>query len=1036
MDQIKKFEKRYNKQLTNLQHLNIKNMKIEQSKVFAGRLCLFACKRLLCLLLAGLVFFSVFNVQGQTTLGETISVSGSVSGTDGLPVIGSQVVVKGNSTIGTITDANGNYTLKGVPSNAVLIFSYISMETVEVPVENRTRVDVVMEPPQYLLDEITVVSIGYGTVRKRDLTGSVASIKGEELTVTPTATIAQSLQGRIPGVEVRTINSEPASDPQIRIRGISSIKGGNDPLWVIDGFAGSPNMLDPSDIESVEVLKDASATAIYGSRGGSGVIIVNTKQGREGKTQVDYNGSFGVSSLAKKMDMMNATQYMKFQNTAYANLGSPAYFSADQIANAGKGTDWQDVAFHTGYTSEHSVSVKAGTNKSRIGAGVSYHDEDGIIRGNEFKRLTMRANIDHTISSQVSFTASLIYSHLMHDKQAGVMPAALRASPTLTGYNSDGTYMDLGMAYTFSPKGMLNPEALVNERSQNWRSNRILGNASVSYKPVKGLTLRTAMSVNVNNNREDYYLTTKYPNNTDGNGSIDLTELMGITSETTATYSRLFGEHNISVLGGMVYEDQTTQGLGLSGSSFLTDLQGSYGIPGGSIIDTPTLSYSKWVILSFLGRLNYSFQDKYLLTATIRADGSSRFSPGDKWGYFPAVSAAWRIKEEAFLKDVRLVTNLKLRVGWGSVGNTAIAPYTTLDLLTPQDIVLGKEVYKAFHPSNYYNYGLVWEKTSGWNVGVDFGVLKDRISLTADYYYKRTTDLLNTVELPGSSGYISGTKNIGTIQNHGFEFQINARAIDRAVKWDISLNASFNKNKVVRLPYGEDVPGASRSVTFITDYINLIREGQPIGVFYGYVENGYDDRGRVVFRNFDDNPVINVNDRQIIGDPNPKCTFGFNTSVSWKGITLSAYFQGSYGNDIYSLSIAEFGYNYSANRGRNGFADILGNTWTPQNTNSKYPVLSSIGNETLRMSDRFVYDGSYLRMRTLELSYSIPVKSVSWLSSAVVYVSGQNLFTLTSYPFYNPDVNTHGGSSSVDQGIDYLSYPHAKGFTTGLRIVF
>ncbi len=1006
-------------------------MKLELTKVFTG-------KRLLCLFLAGFLLSAAFQAQGQGAQARMITVSGQVTGPDGLPVVGAQVVVKGNAAIGTITGNGGNYTLKNVPSDGVLIFSYVSMESTEVSVDNRTRIDVAMETSQYLIDEVTVVSIGYGTVRKRDLTGSVASIKGEDLAVYPNATVAQSLQGRIPGVEVRTINSEPASDPQIRIRGTSSITGGNDPLWVIDGFAGSPNMLDPSDIESVEVLKDASATAIYGARGGNGVIIISTKKGREGKTQVDYNGSFGVSWLGKKIDMMDATQFMKYQNTINANQSAAAYFTPDQIAAAGKGTDWQDVVFRSGYTNDHSISVKAGTAKSRIGAGLSYFDEDGIIRGNDFRRMTMRGNIAHDISRTVDFTMGFIYSHIKHDRQSGVMPAALRADPTQTGYNDDGTYTELGMAYTFSPRGMLNPWALVNERSQIWKSDRLQANASVSYKPIKGLTLRSAVSVNLQNSREDYYLTTIYPSSTGGDASIDITELLGVTSENTVTYARTFGKHNFSVMGGAIYEDQVTQGIGLVGQGFLTDTAGSYGIPGAEVINTPSVSQpSKWVVMSFLGRVNYSFSDKYLLTATLRADGSSRFSKGHKWGYFPSASAAWRIKEEPFLKDVQLITNLKLRVGWGSVGNTAFAPYTTLDLLTPQDIVFGKQIYKAFHPSNTFKYDLVWEETKGWNVGVDFAMLRDRISLTADLYYKKTYNLLNVVEASGSSGYINGTKNIGTMLNKGIEFEINARAIDtRDIKWDISLNASFNRNKVVELPWGEDVFGARRSVTYAADFVNLIREGEQIGVFYGYVEDGYDDKGRVKFKNFDDYPDINDNDKRIIGNPNPLFTFGFNTTISWKGLALSAYFQGSYGNDIYSLSIAEFGYNYSSNRGRNGFADILDNTWTPQNPNSKYPVLSSIGCDTMKFSDRFVYDGSFLRMRSLELSYSIPVQKVRWLQSVTVYASVQNLFTLTTYPFYTPDVNTYGGSSSIDQGIDYLSYPASKSFTAGLRIVF
>jgi hypothetical protein len=330
----------------------------------------------------------------------------------------------------------------------------------------------------------------------------------------------------------------------------------------------------------------------------------------------------------------------------------------------------------------------------------------------------------------------------------------------------------------------------------------------------------------------------------------------------------------------------------------------------------------------------------------------------------------------------------------------------------------------------------VWETTGGWNVGLDIGLWNNRLSITADWYYKNTYNLLNKVDMPGSSGYIDGTKNIGSMRNVGFEFLVNARAIDTSVKWDISLNASFNRNKVTELPFGEDVYGAKRSIVILNDYINLVREGEPIGIFHGFVEDGYDDIGLIKYKDFDDNGEINEYDKRIIGDPNPVCTFGFNTSVSWKGITLSAYLQGSLGNDIYSLSIAEIGYNYSANRGRNAFADIIGNSWTPENPNSKYPILSTLGSGSLRMSDRFVYDGSYVRLRNIELAYSIPVKKVSWLRSATVYVSAQNLLTITSYPFFNPDVNTYGGSSSVNQGADNLSYPPSKGYTAGVRILF
>lgn len=968
---------------------------------------------------------------------ELITVTGVVSDDKGMPLEGAVVSLKEKRSNGIITGADGGYTILQVPANAVLVVSHIGMRTAEIYVQKRTRIDMQLKADTLMLEEVKVVGIGYGSVKKRDLTGAVASIDGRKLSAFSNTTVAQSLQGRLPGVEVRMTSSEPGATPQIRIRGTNSIMGGNDPLWVVDGFPGMPNMFNVADIESIEVLKDASATAIYGSRGSNGVIIVTTKQGRAGTTQVNYNGRFSVSTVSNKLPLMTANEYMQYQNILNINsLGTP-YFTKEEMAYAGIGYDWQELAFQAASTNDHSISITGGNDKTKVALSSSYFDEEGIIRGSEIKKISLHSNINHRISEKFRVISNLTYTRTNHNKQSGILSSFVMAPPTVGPYDEGGNYTDLRTLYPFSPSGQNNPEAQILEKSYKWTSNRTMANAALFFNPIKELTFRIAFNANMSNDRQADYTTTKYPTST-GDASISQSEDLSINSDNTVTYARKIGDHDFSVMGGMTYEQSESKGTSISGHGFESDLGGTYNIGAAEIKDAPEASYSKYVMLSYLGRINYTFKDKYLATISFRADGSSRYSEGDKWGYFPSVALAWRINDEPFLRNIDIVNNLKLRVGYGESGNTAISPYATLDLLTPMSTIFGKDAYQLYHPSSYFNYALRWETTAQWNFGLDLGLWNNRFRLTADYYLKNTYNLLNSVELPESSGFISGTKNIGTMKNRGFEFQADARLIDKAITWDLSLNASFNKNEVFKLPFGKDVPGTKRSITIVNDYINLLREGQPIGVFYGYVEDGYDDAGNITYKNLDNDAAGQINelDKSIIGDPNPSCTFGVSTSVSWKNFTLSVLAQGSYGNDIYSLAMASLTHNYSGTRGINTLGEVLYNYWTPENPNAKYPALTAAATTSLKMSDRFVYDGSYLRLRNIELAYAIPVKKFNWLRSCSIYVSGQNLFTITSYPFYNPDVNTYGGSSSVSQGVDNFSFPSAKGVTTGVRVQF
>lgn len=978
-----------------------------------------------------------FGMVQNATAQNSVKVTGSVHDESGAPLAGVFIEAKGVKGVTAITTADGRYEIVGVPSDGILAYNFIGMDACEEVLNGRTVVNVVMKESQLSLEESQIVAIGYGSVQKKDLTGSVASVKGEDLSSFTQGTVQDALQGRVAGLVIKTTGAAPGASPMVRVRGTSSIQGGNDPLWVVDGFAGIPAMLNNSDIESVEVLKDASATAIYGSRGANGVIIITTKKAKSGVMQVDYNGSESVSMLGKKLPMMNSSEYMQYQNTV---LGYD-YFTEDEIDDPDYNTDWQDLMFRKAVTSDHSLSFKGGTDKTKVSAGISFMDQQGIMKGTSYSKLSVRTSVTQKISKRFSIEANIIYTRANRYTMNGLLSSIMVSTPTVPAINeTTGEYTLLRTVYSFSPSGLKNPFASINETEYKWTSNRTMANGALIWEPIDGLVVRAAANVNAQNTTQDDYIKTTMLDS-DGSATITHGEGQQIESDNTITYSKQIRNHKFSIMGGVTYEQSISRSTEVAGSGFLSDLAGVYGIAGAKIPVQPKASFSKWVMLSFLARANYSFKDKYLITLNYRADGSSRYSKGSKWGNFPSVAVAWRMKEEGFLKDVSAINNLKIRAGFGSTGNTAISPYATMELLTSGGTVFGKELVVRNTPPNTYSFGLIWETTNQFDAGIDLGLWNDRLSLTADYYYKHTFNLLNSVDLPNSSGYIKGTKNIGTMMNQGFELQLDARIIDTpSVKWDFSGNISVNRNKVVELPYGKDVYGEKRSITILSDYINLLREGCPIGIFYGYKEAGYDDTGKMTYEDMsgpDGIPdgKINEYDKQIIGDPNPDFTFGFSTCVSWKGLSLSAYFTGSYGNDIYSLSMAHLCYQYAGGHGMNTLKEVLYDHWTPETPNARYPALTAAANASMKMSDRFVYDGSYIRMKNLEISYNVPCV-VKWLKKFNIYASGQNLFTITKYPFFNPDADSYGGSSSVGQGVEYYTYPAARSFTFGVRMTF
>lgn len=978
----------------------------------------------------------------QYAQAQTFAVSGKVTSAfenEALP--GVNVLVQGSNT-GTVTDIEGNYNLNVSDPNSTLIFSFVGYLSEEAPIEGRPEIDIKLVEDIQSLSEVVVV--GYGTVKKSDLTGSVSSIEGEDLNAFPTTNPVQALAGRAAGVQVKQNTGAPGGGISVRIRGTNSIQGGNEPLYVIDGFpySGTPTILNNNDIESMEILKDASATAIYGSRGANGVVLITTKRGKAGATRVDYEGSYGIQTLRKKLDLMNATEYAEFYNEQAVNDGLEPYFSQDEINNFGEGTDWQDEVYQAAPLQNHSLTVSGGNDKTQFSISGSHFNQKGIIPGSDYVRNSLRANVNHDISKKFSLNTSVIVSRIDSDRKnsgggnrgRSLIGGTISAPPTLSLYNDDGTYRDLATVYPFISNVLTHPFNYIYEQNDHIRSNKVLANAAVTYMPIEGLSIKVSGGIENSDDRVDGYTTTDFINSS-GSANVDTDQRTSLLNENIISYAKTIGKnHSISATAGVTYQNSISTSLGASGAGFISNVTESHDLGSAAILNTPGTGYSDWSLLSYLSRFNYSLNEKYLVTASFRADGSSRFAEGEKWGYFPSAALAWRISEEQFIKNIPFISNLKLRAGFGATGNTAIGPYTTLNLLNAGKTVFDDQLFTNISPGTRLPENLKWETTMQTDFGIDVGIFDNRFRLTADYYIKNTTDLLNRVSLPSSLGYLYTIRNVGEIQNKGFELALDANILTGNFNWDVSTNISFNRNEVIKLYGREDILGSAIYVGIVNDNINILREGKPLGVFYGYVEEGYDENGKIVYKDLVDDGSINQDDKTIIGDPNPDFIYGFNSNMSFKNFDLNIFIQGSQGNDIFNLS--SVGQTTDYGFGLNMLREVLYDHWTPETPNAKYPKISRSTN--VRVSDRFVEDGSYLRLRNIQLAYNLPVSNlnIGWLRNAQVYVSGQNLITLTKYSWFDPEINSYGGSSSILQGIDHYSYPTTKTLTLGLKLGF
>jgi TonB-linked SusC/RagA family outer membrane protein len=983
------------------------------------------------LLLVVLTFFG--SIYSKNVYAQSLTISGKVTSTNNTPIEGVSVRLKASS-VGTTTNNEGNYRITVPGTKGTLVFSHVGHSEQEVSINNRTTINVTLNEGDKQLDDVVV--IGYGTRRKSDLTGSVSQVKAKEINAYPATNVLQALSGRAPGVQVLQNTGSPGASVSVRIRGTNSIQGSNEPLYVVDGFpiAGSnPTVINNADIESIEILKDASATAIYGSRGANGVVLITTKRGRAGKTQVDFESSYSTQKLRKKLELMNAKEYATFYNEQAKNDNVAPYFTQAQIDGFDEGFDWQDFVFTKAPMKTTAITVSGGNEKTQFSLSGSIFAQDGIVKGSDYNRYSFRTNINHEISRKFSVNLSSTLTRINSDRRnnAGsnrgqsMISAAISAPPTLTPFNADGTYRLLATAYPFISATLTNPIYFINEQTDEVRANRILANGAVTYKPIPELAIKISGGIENNDDRTDAYTTRNFGIST-GSAAVGSNQAVSLLSENTISYNKIFRQkHSVSAVAGFTYQDFVNTSLGGSGLGFISDASQTYDLTSAMTPGIPSSSYSKSALMSYLGRVNYSFNNKYLATISFRADGSSKYSEGNKWGYFPSGALAWRVSNEKFFSNITFISDLKLRVGWGYTGSQAIGAYATLNQLGSAKTVFDDALFTTYAPGTLLPGNLKWETTEQKDIGIDFGILNNRITITADYYIKDTRDLLNTVSLPSSLGFTTTIQNIGQVQNKGFELGIDARALTGAFTWNINTNVSFNRNKVIKLYGGKDILGGAVNVTAIIDNANILREGQPIGKFWGYVEDGYDDKGKIKYKDVNKDGVFNANDKAYIGDPNPDFIYGFNSEI---------FIQGVQGNDLFNVSSVNNTIDYGF--GLNMPREVYLKHWTPTNTTAKYPVISR--STSTNVSTRWVEDGSYLRLKNIQLAYNLPVNKfkADWLRNLQVYVSGQNLLTLTNYSWWDPEVNSNGGSNSTSQGFDHYSYPTSKSLTFGIRAGF
>ncbi|SHM73900.1 TonB-linked outer membrane protein, SusC/RagA family [Chitinophaga jiangningensis] len=984
--------------------------------------------------------------------GQQLTVKGKVTSAENGEILpGVTVRVKGASE-GAVTNVDGRYSVTTKQGDATLVFTFTGYNSLEVPVNGRTTVDVVLQTDNKVLDEVVVV--GYGTQQKANVAGAITSVKTADLKQTPISNVVQGIQGRVSGVQITQNSSAPGGSISMRIRGVNSINGTSEPLYVVDGVQlsnsggvndiSSLSIINPNDIESVAVLKDASATAIYGARGANGVVLITTKRGKAGKTMVTYDGYYGVQNTTKRMNMMNAAEFAALENEVYKTT---VYANPETL---GEGIDWQDMIFRSAPMQSHQVSVAGGTEKTQFALSGNYFKQEGVIINSDFTRYSFRLNFDHRVNNAVKVGASMLTSFVVNNSiptgsssiDAGavttsILGAAMGAPPTLKPYDENGNILPFGDQMNSRYREVVNPLGLAQILNRD-KINRTLGNLYAEITPLKGLTYRANFSPILSSSLNDYYSPRSIVNSGDlssgaGKAQKNNSNTLVLLFENIVTYETRIGkEHSLKATGVFATQSNNANSNSINASNFPNDATANEAVQLATI-RTVNSNRSKDRLDSYMGRINYGFRDKYLLDLIARVDGSTKFGENNKYGFFPAAAFAWRASEEPFIKNINAISNLKLRLSYGTTGNAgAIDAYKSLSLQgTSGQYYFNHEPVTGISPTGIANKDLKWERSVQADFGFDLGLFRDRLNVTADIYHKKTDDLLFVRALPGSSGYADVTGNFASMENRGVEFSADAIIVDRAVRWSVAGNISFNKNKLLSLAGGLDEYAVSN--------YQVMQIGQPLGLFKTYVFDGIYQTGETVLdgsgsrtggvkvKDLNGDKVISAADQEVVGNANPDFIYGFSTNLSYRQFDFSAFFTGTQGNKVYNLTR----YSFENPLGSRNMYAALVDRWSPTNPSNEY--VSGFQGGRLPLTDRFMEDGSFLRCKNITLGYRVP--KIKGISSARVYVSANNLFTVTKYTGFDPEVNSFGNSNK-QIGVDNLVYPTARSFLVGLQVGF
>ena len=1000
---------------------------------------------------------------------NAVAQDGSITGVikdaeTGESLIGVAVMVKG-STTGVVSDIDGAYSITGVAIGDVLRFTYLGYAPKEVSVENRSVLNVSLKPATSDLDEFVV--IGYGVQEKRNLTGSIASVGSEEVQKTNVQDPISLLQGRAAGVQVTSNSGAPGGGMTINIRGNSSLNSGNTPLYVVDGVPletnvssslnGSENFglnplaaINPSDIASIEVLKDAASTAIYGSRAANGVVLITTKRGKAGKAQVNLNVSTGVSEITRKLDVLNASQYRSAVLDSYRNSSGdrePISAIVDSLSSTNNGdVDWQSELLRKAWQTNVDLSILGGTEDFKYAWSSSYLNQDGIILNSNYKRITSRLNVDFNVTDRLTIGQSVSFSNAVNNRinaagsgNLSIIRELLIRPPTYSMYLPDGSLN----GYQF---GKRNPVGLAELSTNLNKSNRIIAGQYLEYKLAEGLKFRTNINVDFLAMKEDTFIPSTLDYREGYNtGSVRSINNITWANENVFTYQKTFqGKHNLGALAGFSFQEWKYERTGLDGMFFPSDNIRSLNAAG-TISNQDVNITTEHSLQSFFGRVSYDFNRKYLVEANVRADGSSRFGKDNRYGYFPSASVGWRFSDEGIFDQTRFLDDGKLRFSVGQTGNEAIGNYTSQGEFSVGTNYLD---YSGASPSVMPNSGLTWETTTQYNAGIDLSFWEGRLALTADAYIKNTSDLLYNVPIPRETGFDFITQNIGMIQNKGVEFLLSSRNLVRGdFTWNTSFNISSNTNSVKELPENLLTNGFIQNGAF-----HILQEGYPIGTFFGWkfdgvyasdednvngITNGTQGPvytgGDPIWNDLNGDNVIDQADRQIIGNATPDFYGGITNDFSYKGFSLNVFFQFSYGNEIYSEI------NHQRNsivRYNNLSTDAL-NRWREQGDITDYPkpVQDDPLQSDSRIQSRWVEDGSYIKLKNVSLRYSLPFEVVDRIgfSRLDAYITGTNLITWTDYTGFDPDVSSYSG---LRVGVDEGSYPQSRTVILGLTIGF